>query len=82
MDVETLKLKGQFQALLAAYEDQVKQTGIRCNTKDCVFNGLLDCNIRLVILQNGECPHYNPKLTFADVLPGLLPDTVQKDRKE
>jgi hypothetical protein len=82
MDAEIIPLKNQLEAFLAAHENHVRETGIKCNTSDCVFNSLFECLIRMVILSKGRCPHYNPKLTYSDVLPGYSPDAAPECRTE
>jgi hypothetical protein len=80
MNAELTQLRDLLEALLDAHESHVRETGIKCDTRDCVFFDFFNCHLRRVILRHGACPHYNPKLTFADVSPGYKADAAPEDR--
>lgn len=82
MDANFSLLVAPLQAVFIAFEEYIRESGIKCETHNCVFNNFFNCHLRTVILKKGQCSHYNPNLTFNDLFPRSKTDAVQEDHKK
>lgn len=64
-EIPTIPLDG----LLTTLESYKRDTGIICNSKDCVFhNDWFNCGLKIAKLKQGRCLNYSPNLKPKDIL--------------